>query len=72
MNKDVGFEMQHLDGSRTYVTICETFIHHYTGEPMRRIRLDYVIGDSYAVSNFITVNLKDFDEQYWAYRVNES
>lgn len=38
----VQFEIQDECGIRKFVQVLEVFTHHYTGEMIRRVRIDYL------------------------------
>lgn len=37
------FEIKSLDGRLGFITVVEQFKHHYTGETIRVIRLEYIV-----------------------------
>ena len=59
----VEFEIETNLGRRKFVRVLEVFIHHYTGEMIRRVRIDYISSSSgEACSGYKTLNEREFNE----------
>ena len=39
----IQFEIKRPDGDVEFVQVLEVFVHHYTGEMMRRVRIDGLV-----------------------------
>lgn len=58
------FEVKRPDGVVGFITILEEFKHHYTGETIRVIRLEYVLpetGDA-VIDGPLYITQKEYDE----------
>ena len=59
----IEFEYQMFD-DRYFVHVHNTFAHHYTGEAMRYIQVDWVNEKGIAETEFNTVNAGEFQLMY--------
>lgn len=58
----VDFEVKKQDGNVEYAQVIEVFVHHYTGELMRRVRIDGLRPYStVAYSRFEILNEEEYE-----------
>lgn len=57
------FEYKDINGHLVFLKVHNTFKHHYTGETMRCVQLDWII-DGWAQSFFGTINEATFMKYY--------
>ena len=58
----VDFEVKKQDGNVEYVQVIEVFVHHYTGELMRCVRIDGLRRYStIAYSRFEILNEEEYE-----------
>ena len=58
----VEFEVKKQDGNVEHVQVIEVFVHHYTGELMRRVRIDGLKPYStIAYSRFEILNEEEYE-----------
>lgn len=64
------FEYEDISGLRAFLKVHNTFKHHYTGETMRCVQIDYIFDDE-ADSFFCIMNQAEF-EAYYSRRIEEN
>lgn len=58
----VDFEVKKQDGNVEYVQVIEVFVHHYTGELMRYVRIDGLrLYSTIAYSRFEILNEEEYE-----------
>lgn len=58
----VDFEVKKQDGNVEHVQVIEVFVHHYTGELMRRVRIDGLrLYPTIAYSRFEILNEEEYE-----------
>ena len=58
----VDFEIKNQDGNVEYVQVIDVFVHHYTRELMRRVRIDGLRPYStIAYSRFEVLNEEEYE-----------
>ena len=58
----IDFEVKNQDGNVEYVQVIEVFVHHYTGELMRCVRIDGLRPYStVAYSRFEILNEEEYE-----------
>ena len=58
----VDFEVKKQDGNVEHVQVIEVFVHHYTGELMRRVRIDGLkLYSTIAYSRFEILNEEEYE-----------
>lgn len=67
----IEFEVKTYAGEFEYVTVLEEFKHHYSGETMRKIRVDYVDEDNKPASYTDIVREECFKRNYLDRRTPE-
>ena len=59
----IDFEIVHQNGDRVFIRVLDLFTHRYTGETMRRIRIESIKPYSVdGVAEYRVVNESEFEE----------